>query len=404
MNAKALQSCRSPLGKPPAGSGNWPIQIETALYLSGQNDDLVLLPWLSGGEAWGHNGVEFGSPIYEAWNWASALAVHHRARQQEDGELAEASRLWLRAMLAKLALAASPAPPRDMRFGQGGQWFTRKRLDYFGYHGPFVHLVGERAQEDPKRGKFTGSWAEVNRRHGALAWAADWPGRRHTGDFLGKEKDGRPDPGTLLLWMISRLSGVEAFADEVEPEIFGLDDAERLALRPTDAERVKALLPWLDGYPRPDNAEITIRRYRGGQILTVLEQSRNANKSGAVVVGFDGRTSTWIAPSRFRGVKAASAQGTIEDNRAVARSNDGHTMELRFGDWGELAWELVWGTPGVSLTVAMSEEAASETAVSEMAVSETAASETGANGTDNGDRGGEGDGDSGDGDESERAP
>lgn len=351
VTPKGLSDCRGDLRRPPAGSGNWPIQIESALYYSGHTDGRVLLPWLEGGPVWGHNGKESGSPIYEAWNWASAIAVHHRADAIGDRVMREASRRWLRAMAAKMALAASPSSPARIRFGQGGKWYERERVNYFRYEGPFVHLVGDRAQENPKRGKFTGSWAEVNRRHGALAWAVDWPGRRHGGDFLGAKKGGSPDPGTLLLWTIARLGKVKHFGATVEPAVFGLDDEERAALRafleqPTHPRRAARLASWLEGYPRPAESPITIRRYQDGKILTVLGRTRNANKSGAVVVGFDGRNSIWIAPSRFRGVGAATAFGKIEDGRALAVSGDGHRMELRIGDWGALAWELEWGADG----------------------------------------------------------
>ena len=340
-----LNRCRGDISKPPAGSGNWPIQLEGVLYATGKAHR-DLRPWLAGGEVWGHNGREFGSTIYEPRNTSTALLVRHSAKRFGDTDLARLTASYLRAQWAKQALAATPSPPARISYYQGDHKLDRARLNQrTGYHGPFVHLPGERQAENPKRGTFTGAWVEDNAGHAFLAWAADFPGRRYRKENIG--------PGALAgpLWTVRKLTG-RRYASTVPPEVFGLTETERRNLRdflrkPTDPSLARIVGSWLDGYPMRRDAELTFRRYRSGSTLAVLSKVTNANKSGAPVVLGTKDRSTWLLPSTYKGVKAVSAFGSIDGDRAVARSKEGRSLEVSLRGLGDVAWSAVWSSNGL---------------------------------------------------------
>lgn len=348
VSAASLAGCRPPnLDLPPAGSGNWPILASAALYVAGAEDDRWLLPWLSGaGGQWGHNGRESGSTIYAGLNWAAALAVRHRACMRTDLELCDASGAWLRAGWAKWALAATSQAPSQIVYRQHDVVAERPRLDVLGYHGPFAHLVGDRQAEKPDRGRFMGSWVELTPLHPLLAWAADVPSRRYDESKIKAEERSLP------LWVAKTLTG-RSYGETMPIELTGLSAAERQTLRsfltdPGDRQLATRLVRWLDSYPSLSRT-VTYRRYQSGDVVAVSSHTTNANKSGAVVTAGLGSKSIWLLPSRFAGVGAATAQGQLLEDRAIATSNDGGRLELDLSALGEVAWEAVWDTEGARL-------------------------------------------------------
>ncbi|MEM1204768.1 MAG: hypothetical protein AAGN66_16185 [Acidobacteriota bacterium] len=348
--ASKLCMARS-LASPPPGSGNIPILNVGALWLTGDIKDEVLLPWLSGTGGWSHNGKEDGSIIYEPWNLAVALAVTHRACQrQRSPQLCTAGRLYLRATWAKYALSATPKAPARIRWGVGGKWFERPRINYIRYEGPFVHYPGDRQVTTPK-GNSTAAWSDVHRINAALAWAADWPARRH-GSAITRQ------PATLVIWTASQLAGGRSYGQSTPAGLWGLTNTERSQLRaflgaPTDHTKARPVAAWLEPYPRRKGIELRVRRYwQDARVLAVRNHTQNANKPGAVAVTGTARESTWVAPSTYKGVGAATAHAVIEDGASRVRtwSNDGNEMLLPIGKWGGLAWEVVWDDRGVRFT------------------------------------------------------
>ena len=321
--------------------------------MSGESDGRDLLPWLRGGTAWSHNGRESGSTTYEPWNVSTALAVLHHARNRGHDELASASARWLRALWAKYVLCATPWLPPQTRFRQHDRNHDHRRLDYTGYRGPMVHMAGNRQAENPRRGSHTGAWIDVHAGHPALAWAADWPGRRYKREFI------QPGARGGTLWTVHRLTG-KGFGQTVDPSVFGLTADERRTLAgflnaPTDLGLARRVGAWLDGYPNWKRTVLTIRRYGSGAVLTVLSRTSNANKSGAVITLGTREASTWLLPSAYRGVGAATAEGSIQGTTAVATSNDGGRLSLDLSGLGEVAWEARWTGDGLVFDGAQTE-------------------------------------------------
>lgn len=332
--------CPGRMDQPPAGSGNWPVNLAGAQYAVGEphND---LLPWLRGG-VWSHNGRENGA-FYEPWNTRTAFLVRYMAERRGDRELTFWSGRYLRAQWAKEALAATPHQPIQVIYRIGDFTATRKPLNRNRYRGPFIHRVGNRHAEDPERGRFAGAWVESKDAHALLAWAADWPGRRFERVQFGEMAGG--------VWTVQQLTG-KKYRQTVSASFFGLTADERRTLRsflqnPTNGRLAREVASWLDGYPQLPGVTSTYRRYMSGVTLSVLSRSSHASKGAANVVlgGREGATE-WLLPADFARKKVPTTHGAIEGHHAVATA-PGRRLTTNLNGLGPIAWEAHWTPQGV---------------------------------------------------------
>ena len=336
------KKCLNPIASPPAGSGNWPVNLASALYASGK-PHRDLLPWLHGGAVWSHNGRENGS-WYEQWNIASAFLVRFTAEELGHGERYRYAGLYLRAQWAKDALAATTIPPAQVLYRMGDGVYSRRPVNANRYSGPFIHRAGDRHAEEV-RGKFTGAWVEGKQSHALLAWAADWPGRKY-------KRFDRMNLGRAL-WTVQKLTG-QKYRQTVDPAFFGLTPKERKTLRaflqdPTNGRLARELGSWLERYPQLPGVQSTYRRYKNGVTLSVLSRSSNANKGAANVVlgGREGRTE-WILPATFKKGKVPTTHGKIQGHQAIATApHENRELTVNLKGLGDIAWEARWTANGL---------------------------------------------------------
>jgi hypothetical protein len=299
----ALGNCLADIARPPAGSGNWPIQLAAALHLAGLTDGADLLPWLQGQNGWYHNGAETGSPLYESANVATALELHHGS---PEPRIRAAAGRWLRALWTRLALTVGP-DPKAMEVCIGGRCQQRPRKERdWQYHGPWSYRPGERAVRNPGSGGWGVHW-DVEPVQPVLGAALDVPRT-----FRGK----RPIPSveevtlpTLLPWVLAR-HGV-ALGRENPPELFGLTPEERAALvafvNAPSAVGARRLAPFVEGYGDP--REMVIARFPHDALLVFWQgTSRNGNKPAATfVLRRPSGEAVYGVPSRWRAVGARAA-------------------------------------------------------------------------------------------------
>ena len=308
------------IDSPPPGSGNWPLHHAAALHLAGLTDGRDLLPWLRGENGWYHNGKETGSPLYEDANAAVALQLHHGAA---NPEVRAAARLWLRALWARMALAAA-SRPRAMKICIGGRCQERsiKQRDWI-YHGPWSYRPGERALRNPAAGGWGVHW-DVDPLQPTFGAALDLPRTFHNKRAVPAAH--RVTLPTLLPWVLQE-AGIQL--EGANPAArFGLSEEERSILAAfvtaPSATAAHRVAPYLEGYGEP--RELIIARFANDALVSFWSDwSRNANKPAAVMVARrPSGQAVYGVPSLWRGVgaQAARAEWDRKGNRLVGHSRD----------------------------------------------------------------------------------
>ena len=122
-----------------SGSGGWNMYDWWDLYLRGEVG--------MRGKEWYFGGKELTSGVYQHYNMASVLAVHHIANERGRTGLRDLARRWLRATWAIQSMAALPARPLTIH--------DRGNSEAFGssYSGPFVAIAGMRSPENHWRNR-----------------------------------------------------------------------------------------------------------------------------------------------------------------------------------------------------------------------------------------------------------
>ncbi|HEX4954071.1 MAG TPA: hypothetical protein VF017_11830 [Thermoanaerobaculia bacterium] len=308
MTPEQMSTCLSNISSPPAGSGNWPIELYTAQVINHDQPTSVLTPWLRGQNGWSLNGTENASIVYHAWNWAAALAVHKHAMDHPGtayDALRNDSKQYLKATLARMALAATPSRPSQIRFRVNSAEVTRNYIDASGYTGLFVHHPADRSSSDPisytNPDPNMGGWVEGTANHSLLTWCLGVTNRKYN-NYLGN----------WVTKLMSTLYGGRAYTTNLPEGACGATAAEITNLLnfvngPTPA-RAALILPHLTPYPNRTGREFRYRYYLNGARVNLLNQSSNSNKGAVNLVTYDGVSlSWWVAPAKFKPVGSASS-------------------------------------------------------------------------------------------------
>lgn len=323
--------------RPPPGSGNWPIQAEVALYLSGNTTADRLRPFLEGRDGWNLNGRELMSPVYGPWNLASVLAIPQGSElgPQRDG--------WLRGTWALLALCAQPRPPRKVIFRQHKDRWERDRIRVGYKSGPFVLGAGNRQQEDPKRQEWTGSWFDMTAYHTMLGWAADVP-VSHDDSYV------IPRDLPMRVTQALRMGKGDAAHYGLSPE--GRTALQRFLAQPTRVDHAEELASWLSWFPLPQNVRYRIYRLEDGTSVTIMNPVTNPNRGGAPVTILTPHTAEILIPSAFSKLRARRGHGEagVTDGFLVdvKATSGGHVLRPETLPRERIAWSIDWNDRGVT--------------------------------------------------------
>lgn len=316
VQASEMEGCRSDLSKPPPGSGNWPVQAEAALCLSGLSQGCdKLLPLLRGAGGWGINGWESWSPLYHASNVGAVLALANDG-PPEVGTLVGA---WLRAHWAMASLMTGPVPA-TLEAVVGAEERARPWRDRdWGYSGPVVWAPGERACRNPDNGDLC-PHMDNTALHMALGMALDLP--RSVKVWTPSEPID-VTLATLLPFVLHQYA--PGFGGSHNPALFGLSPIDRETLKafvmaPT-AAGAESVAKMAKGYDDP--REMRILRGPGSVVSFWEGPTRNSNKPAACLSGFWGGQGHYIGPADWKGVGAAKCSCRWEKNASTVECSSG---------------------------------------------------------------------------------
>ncbi len=335
------------LDSPPPGSGNWPIMLEAALAMCGEQLAVErLLPMIRGEGRWGHGGRESGSLVYEGWVTASLMVLRKRAIEAGRLDLAEQIGIWLRAEWGFLALHRVPSGT-PLRGWIGGIEGHRSTL-----RGAWVNPTGDRSVigRDPSR--------HLIPDRSSLSVLLRW--------CLGKE----PSSGWQLnarRWewpqALLRRSAGHGGERQLGEEYCALQASDVQLLRQpmvrkgkpsAGLRRAAELLAPFRHPGRPKSGrQRSLAGWSDGSWISSLSGTANANKPGVAYSWFDARKGEAgaVVPSPFRGVGAKSAFSAAHwsDQTVAAWSNSGWRSTYEMPGTGPPVWTLTWSGDGVDL-------------------------------------------------------
>ena len=363
--------------RPSPGSGNWPILLAVTAVLNGIDtiggepfSDVDLYNFLRGVGGWRqHNGKEGASYVYEAWNVAAVLALLDWAQRNNRTQTVNMCNTWLRTQWAKHALAAVDYPDKfitisgDQSFGPRNP--NRRPVD----RDIWSTLSGNRMLTRSVPNAAHSGSPDSTTLGSLLAWAIDLPSRSYRRSLpqLDPSRPWDPDPTEDWAWVLSVVSILNNGAqyDHFVPAAkWGLTNQERTHLREfvqAQEAQTQAMANRIAGYLAPfrpgDKKGILYRRYAGGRMLTVLQESSNRAKPAVNVVYYypsgNHRVAKIVSPSDWAGVQVPESTAIVDNdqNRVTAVGGRKHfpnhinTHEVDLPQEAPL-WEILWNFNG----------------------------------------------------------